>query len=71
MDGDVSQNNLGLMDSEIQYLIDNCQIVIHSAATVRFDSPLNQAFRINVGGTTTILKIATEMKKLEVHYFLR
>ncbi|CAF3106445.1 unnamed protein product [Rotaria sp. Silwood2] len=40
LQGDILDPNLGLNSTDEYTLIENCQIVFHSAATVRFHEPL-------------------------------
>jgi alcohol-forming fatty acyl-CoA reductase len=51
--GDVGVDGLGL-DPAGEALLASCQIVIHSAATVSFDSPLDGAVEINLLGPTRV-----------------
>jgi alcohol-forming fatty acyl-CoA reductase len=51
--GDVSNEGLGL-DEAGRELLASCQTVIHSAATVAFDSPLDSAVEINLLGPSRI-----------------
>ena len=51
--GDVGTDGLGLDDAGRAALAD-CDIVIHSAATVSFDSPLDAAVEVNLLGPTRI-----------------
>lgn len=51
--GDVSRDGLGL-DDEGRSALASCDIVIHSAATVSFDSPLDTAVEVNLLGPTRI-----------------
>jgi nucleoside-diphosphate-sugar epimerase len=51
--GDVSRDGLGL-DEAGRALLASCEIVIHSAATVSFDSPLDSAVEVNLLGPTRI-----------------
>src|SRR5579863_1756602 len=53
MAGDVGVDGLGL-DAEGEELLGSCQIVIHSAATVSFDSPLDTAVEINLLGPSRV-----------------
>lgn len=53
MAGDVGVDGLGL-DAEGGNLLRSCQIVIHSAATVSFDSPLDGAVEINLLGPARV-----------------
>ncbi len=52
--GDVARDGLGLYDADRSVLA-TCDIVIHSAATVSFDSPLDSAVEINLLGPTRIV----------------
>lgn len=53
--GDVSSDGLGL-DDDGRAAIASCDIVIHSAATVSFDAPLDQAVEVNLLGPTRIVQ---------------
>ncbi|XP_017492112.1 PREDICTED: putative fatty acyl-CoA reductase CG5065, partial [Rhagoletis zephyria] len=63
--GDCLLANLGISPADRQTLIDGTQIVIHSAATVRFNEPLYNALAINVRATMDLIKLAKNMSKLE------
>ncbi|XP_055910165.1 fatty acyl-CoA reductase wat-like [Eupeodes corollae] len=63
--GDVSQLKLSLTYETIE-LLQNVSIVIHSAATIRFDEPLKTAILINVRGTREVLRIAEKLPKLKI-----
>jgi fatty acyl-CoA reductase len=60
MAGDVGVDGLGL-DAAGEDLLRSCQIVIHSAATVSFDSPLDTAVEINLLGPT---RVAETLRRL-------
>jgi fatty acyl-CoA reductase len=51
--GDVSRDGLGLDDGDMA-LFASCDIVIHSAATVSFDAPLDGAVEVNLLGPTRV-----------------
>jgi fatty acyl-CoA reductase len=51
--GDVSRDGLGLSDDD-RTLFASCDIVIHSAATVSFDAPLDGAVEVNLLGPTRV-----------------
>ncbi len=53
--GDVSKDNLGLSNEDLQ-LLGNCDIAIHSAATVSFDAPLDSAVEVNLLGPSRVAK---------------
>ena len=54
--GDVTSDGLGLNDAD-RDLFTSCDIVIHSAAAVAFDSPLDSAVEINLMGPTRIANL--------------
>lgn len=64
--GDCMLPELGLSEQDAQTLQDNVDIIIHSAATVRFNEPLSTATRINVESTMDLIKLAQGMEKLKV-----
>lgn len=62
IEGDIGSDGLGLNEFGRQEL-SQCDVVIHSAATVSFDSPLDSAVEINLLGPT---RIAQTLHELEV-----
>lgn len=58
--GDVSRDGLGL-DAAGREQFAGCDIVIHSAAAVSFDSPLDAAVEINLLGPTRIADLINEL----------
>ena len=65
--GDCALPNLGISSAEDRReIIENVDIVIHVAATVRFNEPLSNATQINVQATVDLIDLAKEMKKLKV-----
>ncbi|CAD6995095.1 unnamed protein product [Ceratitis capitata] len=63
--GDCQLANMGISPEDRQTLIDEVQIVMHSAATVRFNEPLYNALAINVRATMDLMKLAKKMYKLQ------
>ena len=53
--GDVTNNGLGL-DEEGRSALATCDLFIHSAAVVSFDSPLDQAVEINLLGSVRVVE---------------
>ena len=53
IDGDVSQDGLGLDDAG-RAILKTCRTVVHSAAAVAFDSPLDSAVETNLLGPTRV-----------------
>jgi HAD superfamily hydrolase (TIGR01490 family) len=60
MAGDVGRDGLGLDDAG-RALLASCDIVIHSAATVAFDSPLDGAVEVNLLGPARIAQTLQEL----------
>jgi long-chain acyl-CoA synthetase len=55
--GDMTQNNLGLRQSQYDSLMRSVTHVIHAAASTKFHLPLNQARFINCCGTENVLRL--------------
>lgn len=53
--GDVSKDGLGLSDKDLA-ILGECDIAIHSAATVSFDAPLDSAVEVNLLGPSRVAK---------------
>jgi thioester reductase-like protein len=59
--GDVREPDLGLNDHELR----DVTHVLHAAATVRFDHPIEDARPINVRGTNAVVTVARQLPRLE------
>nr|CAH7741178.1 unnamed protein product [Callosobruchus chinensis] len=64
--GDVSQDELGLSPTDRKMLIDNVNVIIHSAATLDFGDTLKTTVDINLLGTRRITDLAKACSKLAV-----
>ena len=60
IDGDVGVDGLGLTD-EGRAVLAGCDVVVHSAATVSFDSPLDSAVEVNLLGPTRVAETLTAL----------
>lgn len=60
INGDVSRDGLGLNDED-RAVLASCDVVIHSAAAVAFDSPLDSAVEINLLGPSRIAQLLNEL----------
>lgn len=58
--GDVTLPNLGLSPATINALLAETTHIIHGAATIRFDHPIEEARAINLGGTERMLELAAQ-----------
>lgn len=63
--GDTTFDNLGISTDDVELLKENVSVIVHSAATIRFDEPLKRATRINVTATKRVLELALELKDLK------
>lgn len=63
--GDITFDDLAISSEDLKTLRNEVSIVVHSAATIRFDEPLKRATRINVIATKRILELALQLKRLE------
>lgn len=70
IEGDTYEADLGISDADRKDIVDNVEIVIHSAADVRFDRPLQELCFINVRGTKVLTALAEEMKRLLVFAYI-
>lgn len=64
--GDVGEENLGLSGSDRKVLVDQVNVVIHSAATLDFQENLRPTVNINLLGTRRVMELCKEMKNLKV-----
>lgn len=65
VEGDLTLDNLGLSPEDTQAIIENTQVIMHVAATVKFDEYLIDAYNINVKGSKSLIHFAEEMKQLQ------
>lgn len=64
INGDMELDGLGISHHDREYIKNHAEVIIHAAATVRFDEQLRKAIAINVCGTKAMLDIALEVKNL-------
>lgn len=62
--GDVSDENLGISPADRKTLIDNVNVVIHSAATLDFHEPLLPTVNTNLLGTRRIMELCSQAHNL-------
>jgi thioester reductase-like protein len=58
--GDVLLDRCGLPGRELDTLAGETTYIIHGAATIRFDHPIEEARKVNCGGTRRMLAIADQ-----------
>jgi fatty acyl-CoA reductase len=62
--GDITSPKLGISADDEKVLHENVSIIIHSAATVKFDEVMSLSADINVGGVQRVLELAKNMKNI-------
>ncbi|KAK9874385.1 hypothetical protein WA026_002732 [Henosepilachna vigintioctopunctata] len=63
--GDVSLPNIGLTENDMNFLMENIDVVFHSAATVKFNEDLKNAVLLNTLGTKRVMELCQGMKNLK------
>ncbi|XP_015781650.1 fatty acyl-CoA reductase 1 [Tetranychus urticae] len=63
--GDICLDGLGISQEKLELLQSEVSVVIHSAATVRFNEILREAVNINILGTRRMLTLAKSLPKIE------
>lgn len=64
MQGDVSEPDLGLSAVDRATLVDNVNVVIHSAATLDFNETLRSTVVTNLLGTRRVMELASQLRNL-------
>lgn len=65
IEGDITQPELAISNSDRAMLERTINIVFHSAATVKFDEKLKLSVTINVLGTQRLVELCKSMDNLE------
>ena len=65
--GDLLVSRIGISDPDRARLCSEVNVIIHSAASVDFDLPLEEATAINVDGSLAMLELAQECTQLRSH----
>lgn len=65
IEGDVSEENLGISPANRALLIQNVNIVLHSAATLDFHESLKPTVQTNLLGTRRIMELCSQVAHLD------
>lgn len=65
VEGDLEKKGLGLSPESAEYLQENVNVILHIAATVKFDEEIVKSITLNLGGTREALEIAKSCKNLQ------
>ena len=70
LEGDLSAERLGLSDEDVQWVTDNCDSVLHNAASLQFISTSKEGepWRSNVTGTQNVLDLCRETGIRDFHH---
>jgi thioester reductase-like protein len=63
--GDIERSGLGMSEAAAERLRREASIVVHCAASVSFELPLDESRRVNVGGTLNVAAFARTCERLE------
>ncbi|XP_074109607.1 putative fatty acyl-CoA reductase CG8306 [Cotesia typhae] len=63
--GDVGEENLGLSTEDRFTLVEEVQVIFHSAATLDFEASLKSAVDINLLGTRRVVELSQEIRNLK------
>ncbi|XP_042149455.1 putative fatty acyl-CoA reductase CG5065 [Ixodes scapularis] len=66
VEGNLTDEKLGLKSSDYKSLASEVSVVFHCAATVRFNDTLRNAVKINMDGTKSVLELCHNMKNMKV-----
>ncbi|XP_055919574.1 putative fatty acyl-CoA reductase CG8303 [Eupeodes corollae] len=67
--GELSEPNFGFKNDLLEELADKVNIIYHSAATIKFSSPLRTAIRTNLTGTMRTIEFAKKLKNLSAYIY--
>lgn len=69
--GSLEEDDIGVnVESDLNNLNENCQIVIHTAANVSFDAIMEEYIYTNIMGTKNLLDLCKTMKNLEMFAYI-
>lgn len=61
--GNVELHDLGITPDDLERIVAETTHIIHGAATIRFDNTMDEARRINCGGTERMLRLASRCSR--------
>lgn len=68
--GELSETNFGMTSDVYDDLLRKVNIIIHSAATIKFKSPLRTAITTNLTGTMQTIAFAKRLDRLAAYIYL-
>jgi len=61
--GDLSQEGLGLSAADLDMVAEHADILLHSAADIRLEAPIQETMRSNYVGTQHMLQLAIQLRR--------
>ena len=70
LEGDLTEEHLGLNDADVEWVRENCDAVLHNAASLTFVStdPEGEPWRSNVKGTQNVLDLCEKTGIKDFHH---
>jgi fatty acyl-CoA reductase len=68
VEGDISEDDLGMSQVDRTMLCDNVSVIIHCAATINFNEPLKVAVKTNLQSVKEMLTLARGVSNLKVSH---
>lgn len=65
IDGDITAKDLGLSEGDRQRLIEEVDVVFHSAASIQFTGELGKFIKQNIQGTDSVMRLCQDMKHVQ------
>ncbi|GMR60419.1 hypothetical protein PMAYCL1PPCAC_30614, partial [Pristionchus mayeri] len=65
VEGDITIDDMGLSEENLKRVLEETSVVIHCAATVRFNDTLKSAIELNIKGVNRMIKMCKRMPKLD------
>ncbi|KAH8421055.1 hypothetical protein KR222_006573 [Zaprionus bogoriensis] len=67
--GELTEPNFGFAPELLQEILERVNVIYHSAATIRFNSPLRTAIFTNLTGTMRTIELAKQLKQLSAYIY--
>jgi fatty acyl-CoA reductase len=64
VNGEILENNLGLSESDLSYVVNNAQIVFHLAASLKLEATLRPNILANLTATKKVIDLSKKMTDL-------
>ncbi|GMS96535.1 hypothetical protein PENTCL1PPCAC_18710, partial [Pristionchus entomophagus] len=65
VEGDIRVDDMGMSEENLKAILEETSVVLHCAATVRFNDSLRSTIELNVKGVDRMIKLCKRMPKLD------